>query len=109
MRVPQPGGINPQDRKWEQGACALDGSQHRFLTPVQEGQAFRPPGGHVGKGQRIQVAALDIGATMGHQIGFQKAGLGLLPLLERTYRNLLLSDEDAHAVRALQQAWEEKG
>jgi hypothetical protein len=38
------------------------------------------------------VAALDIHATMGHQVRFQKAGSGLLPLLECTDRNLLLEE-----------------
>jgi hypothetical protein len=36
------------------------------------------------------VAALDIHATMGHQVRFQKAGSGLLPLLEGADRDLLL-------------------
>ncbi len=68
----------------------LEGSQHRLLTPVQEGQAFRPPGGYIGERQGVQVAALDIGATMGHQVRFQKARSGLLPLLEGADWDLLL-------------------
>ena len=83
-------GINPQDRKREERACALEGSQHRLLAPVQKGKTFRPPGRHIGERQRVQVAALDVCATMSHQVRFQKAGLGLLPLLEGADGNLLL-------------------
>ena len=83
-------GINPQNRKGEQRSRSLDGCQHCFLTPVQEGQTFRPSGGYVGQGQRVQVASLDVGATMGHQIRFQKTGSGLIPLLECADRDLLL-------------------
>jgi len=32
MRLSTGIGINPQDRKGEERACALDGSQNRFLT-----------------------------------------------------------------------------
>ena len=39
---------------------------------------------------RVQIAALLISTTMGHQIRFQKAGSGLLPLLEGADGNLLL-------------------
>ena len=83
-------GINPQNRKREQRACALEGSQHRLLAPMQEGKAFRPAGGYVGERQRVQVTSLDVGATMGHQVRFQKARSGLLPLLEGADRDLLL-------------------
>ena len=61
-----------------------------FLTPMQEGQAFRPAGRYIGERQRVQVAALDVVPTMGHQIRFQKAGSGLIPLLECADRDLLL-------------------
>src|SRR5205085_6430241 len=36
-----------------------------------------------------QGAALNVGATMSHEVCFQKAGLGFLPLLERADGNLL--------------------
>jgi hypothetical protein len=39
---------------------------------------------------RVQVPPLALGTTMGHQVCFQKAGLGLLPLLERADGNRLL-------------------
>ena len=52
-----------------------------LLTAMQEGKAFRPPSCNIGEGQRVQVTTLDVSATMGHQIRFQKAGLGLIPLL----------------------------
>ncbi len=57
---------------------------------MQEGQTFSPSRSHISKRQRVQVASLYAGATMGHQVCFQKAGSGLLPLLERTDRDLLL-------------------
>ena len=41
---------------------------------------------------RVHVTSLDVGATMGHEIHFKKAGLGLIPLLERADRNLLLQE-----------------
>ena len=42
--------INPQNRKREKRSRSLDGRQHGFLTPVQEGQAFRPASRHIGEG-----------------------------------------------------------
>src|SRR5260370_5464247 len=39
---------------------------------------------------RVQVAALDICATMGHQIRFQEARSGFIPLLKGANRDLLL-------------------
>ena len=83
-------GIDPQDRKGEERASSSDSCQHRFLTPVQQRKTFRPPGCDIGERQRVDVASLAIGATMGHQVRFQKAGLGFLPLLECTDGNLLL-------------------
>lgn len=44
---------------------------------------------HFGERQGVQVPALDVCTTMGYQVRFSKAGLGLLPLLERTDRDLL--------------------
>ncbi|SRR6266568_1994015 len=83
-------GIDPQDWKGEQCPRSLEGSQHRFLTPIQKGKTFRPSSCYVGESQGVQVAALDIHATMGHQVRFQKTGSGLLPLLEGADRDLLL-------------------
>jgi hypothetical protein len=40
--------------------------------------------------QRVHMASFAVHAAMGHQIRFQKAGLGLLPLLDRADRNLVL-------------------
>ncbi len=57
---------------------------------MQEGEAFGPSRGHIGERQRVDIASLNVGATMSHEIRFQKAGLGLLPLLERANRDLLL-------------------
>ena len=36
-------GINPQNGKREECACALESSQDRLLAPMQEGETFRPP------------------------------------------------------------------
>ena len=63
-------GINPQNGKREELACPLEGSQHRLLAPMQEGEAFRPAGCYVGERQGIQVTALDVCATMGHKVRF---------------------------------------
>src|SRR5205085_3597004 len=83
-------GINPQQGKREELPCALKGSYDRLLAAMQEGQAFRPASCYISEGQRVQVASLDICATVGHQVCFQKAGSGLLPLLEGADGNLLL-------------------
>ena len=56
---------------------------------MQEGQAFRPPGGYVCERQGVEVTTLDVGATMGYQVRLQKAGSGVAPLLERADRDLL--------------------
>ena len=68
----------------------MESRQHRFLTAVQQGKALRPPSRYIGERQGVEVASLDVGATMGHQVRFQKTGSGLLPLLEGTDGNLLL-------------------
>ena len=83
-------GIYPQNGKRKQQACLLESCQHRFLTAVQQGKTFRPPGCDVGERQRVQVASLGVCPTMGHQVCFQKAGSGLIPLLEGADGNLLL-------------------
>jgi len=57
---------------------------------MHEGQAFRPAGSYVRESRGIQVATLDLCATMGHQIHLQKARSSLLPLLEGADGNLLL-------------------
>ena len=92
MRLHTVIGINPKDRKREQRSRVLNGCQNPLLTPVQEGEAFGPSRGHIGEGQRVQVAPFRLEATMGHEIRSQKAGLGLIPLLERTDRDLLLKE-----------------
>ena len=61
-------------------------------STIQQGKTFRPPGGHIGKRQGVEVTALDVHATVGHQVRFQKPGSGLLPLLEGTDRDLLLEE-----------------
>jgi hypothetical protein len=83
-------GINSQNGKWEERACALEGSQHRLLAPMHERQAFRPAGCYVRERQGIQVSTVDVCATMSHQVRFQKAGSGLMPPLERADQDLLL-------------------
>jgi hypothetical protein len=55
---------------------ALEGCQNRFLTPVQEGKTFRPPGCHIGERQRVDVVCLDVGATMGHQVRWKSNRVG---------------------------------
>src|SRR5258708_24991212 len=57
---------------------------------MQEGKTFGPSRGYIGERQRVQVAALDICATMGHQIRFQEARSGFIPLLKGANRDLLL-------------------
>ena len=57
---------------------------------MQEGETFRPPSRYIGERQGVQVAALDIGATMGHEIRFQEARSGFIPLLKGANRDLLL-------------------
>jgi len=57
---------------------------------MYERQAFRPPGRNIGERQRVQVAALDVSTTVGHQVRFQKAGSDLFSLGERADRDLLL-------------------
>src|SRR5437764_6640045 len=82
--------INPQNGKGEERACALEGGQDRLLAPMQEGETFRPPSRYIGERQGVQIASLDVGATMSHQICFQKAGSGFIPLLKGANRDLLL-------------------
>ncbi len=91
-------GIYPQDRKGEERSCALNGCQNRLLTAIREEKTFRPPSGHIGERQRVHIASFDVHAAMGHQIRFQKAGLDLIPLLERADRNLLLQQRSRYRV-----------
>jgi len=83
-------GINPQDWKGEERPSLLEGCQHRFLASVQQRQTFGQSGRHIRERQGVQVATLNVSATMSHQVRLQKAGLGLIPLLERADGNLLL-------------------
>jgi len=83
-------GIDSQNRKREERACALEGHQQRLLAAMHEGQTFRPAGCYVGERQREQVAVLDVGATMSYQVRFQKAGSSLLPLFKGADGDLLL-------------------
>ena len=82
--------IDPKNRKGEKRSRSLNGSQHGFLTPVQEGQAFRPASRYVSKSQRVQVASLDDSSAMCNEIRFQKTGSAVIPILECADRNLLL-------------------
>ena len=66
--------------------CETKGEQ----LAAQPKEAFGPARGHISERQRVQVTALNVYTTVGHQIRFHKTGSGLLPLLERTDRNLLL-------------------
>ena len=91
-------GINPQNGKREQPTCALKGCQHRLLGAMQEGQAFRPAGGYIGERQRVQIAAIDVCATLGRPFRFQKSWLGLIRLLEGADRNLPLEHVPARVV-----------
>jgi hypothetical protein len=49
IRLPTVIGINPQDRKREERACPLEGSQHRLPAAMHERKAFCPPGGSIGE------------------------------------------------------------
>ena len=95
MRLPAVIGINPQNGKREQ----LTGAACGQLAPPPgfdaEGQAFRPAGGDIGERQSIEIAAIDVCATMGHQVGFQKSWLGLIPCLKGADGDLLLEQRSS--------------
>jgi hypothetical protein len=96
MRLSPVISIDPHNGKGKQCPRLLEGCQRRFLAPVQQGQAFGPPGGYIGERQGVQVAALDVGATMGapvplpgNRVGFrstprrcrwESAASGVFPL-----------------------------
>ncbi len=86
--------INSQDRKREQAPCALDRCQNCLLALIEERKTFGPPRCHIcedqGPEKTSRKACPSVRATMGHQICFHKAGLGLIPLLEGANGNLLL-------------------
>jgi hypothetical protein len=90
MRLSAVIGINSQNGKREQPTCTLKGCQHGLLAAMQERQAFRPAGGYICERQGIQIAAIDVCATMSYHIRFQKTWLGLIPCLEGADGNLLL-------------------
>ena len=48
----------------------LESSQDSLLASMHERKTFSPPGCYIGEGQGVQVAALDVGATMSYQIRF---------------------------------------
>jgi len=68
--------INSQDRERKQCPRSLDSCQHGLLTPVQEGQTFRPAGCYIGERQGVQVPSLNISTTMGHQIRWKSSRVG---------------------------------
>jgi len=80
--------VNPKQRKWEETPCALNGRENRFLALIEERKTFGPARCYIGHRQGVDKASgkacPSVHATMGDQIGFHKAGLGLIPLLEGT-------------------------
>jgi len=82
--------INAPHGKGQQVLSALEGSNNGLLTFIQERKAFGPAGGNIGEGQGPQERSVGLGGTMSDQVGFQKAWLDVIPLLEGADRNLLL-------------------
>jgi hypothetical protein len=83
-------GINQEDRKGEQCSRLLNGCQHRFLTPREEGKTFRPSDCHVGEWEACTGSLPRCRCHNGRaRSAGSQAGSGLLPLLEGTNRNLL--------------------
>lgn len=69
---------------------------HRLNDPVlalvEQRQALRPAGGHIGEHQGIEEGALGVSAAVGHQIDLKEAGLGVIPVGEGTHRDLMLQE-----------------
>ena len=81
-------GINAQNWERKEGSSALEGCQNCLSTAIQDGEAFGPSCRDVREGESIQVTSLSLHTTMSHQIRLEKAGLGLIPLLEGADRNV---------------------
>ncbi len=81
--------IEPQDWKWKKRSRLLQRQQDSLCVLGEQGQAFGPSGGKIGEGHGVKKASLGLRTTMSHQIGFQKAGASLIPLLERADGNPL--------------------
>ncbi len=88
--------IQAQDRKRKERSCLLEGGEDRLRAFRENGKTFRPSRGHIGQGQRVQIASLRVLTTMGDQIRFQKTGPGGIPLLERADRDLLFEQGSSH-------------
>ena len=87
-----------QSPEWKKGTAyvrAIWAASTASWPAMQEGQAFRPAGGYIGERQGIQIAAIDVCATMGRPVRFQKTWSGLIPLLEGADRNLLLEQRSS--------------
>jgi hypothetical protein len=82
-------GINPQNWKGEERTRWRGARTASWLRSKRGRHSVQPVATSVSE-SRIQVPALDVCATMGHQVHLQKAGSDLLPLLEGADRDLLL-------------------
>jgi hypothetical protein len=70
MRLAPVVGIESQHGKRQQLAHPLKCLDDPGLVAIEERQAFRPSGGDIRQGQRVQVGSLGLRSTMGNQIGF---------------------------------------
>jgi len=82
-------GIQAQNRKRQARARMLQSGEDRLGAFGAQGEAFCAAGGNIRQGQGGEKATFKLRATMGHQIGFQKARLHVIPLLEGANGDLL--------------------
>ncbi len=81
--------VKAEHRERKQVLGALEGCDDHLLTSVEQRQAFGPAGGNVSQGQGVQEQSIGLIAAVSDQVGFQKPGLDLIPLLEGANRDLL--------------------
>jgi hypothetical protein len=82
-------GIQTQDRKRKTLTRLLEGHKNGFWALREERETLGPAGGDVSQRQGGEKAPMYVSTVMAHQISFQKARLGIIPLSKRAHGNLL--------------------
>ena len=96
-------GIQTANGKWKELSRLVKGGEDGLRALIEQRKAFGPSRSHVGQCQGIEETAFDVSATMGHQIGFQKAWLDLIPLVKGANGDLVF--EQGSGFRRRETVW----
>lgn len=83
-------GVQPPQVEGQLCAGVPDRLQHGILAAIQQRGELRPAGGYVGHHQRVHELPVDMIATVGNQVRFQKPRLVFVPLGEGAHGDVVL-------------------